>query len=62
MDQGGEFRWLLGEAQVGGVLDDGQLRAGHPAVHLFQVRAAAVGQRLKGLQFMVGRTGTAVQA
>lgn len=47
------------KAQVGGVLDDGELRARHAAV---QDDPAAVGQRLQGLQAMVSGAGTAVQA
>src|SRR5690349_5248177 len=36
-----ERLWLLGEAEVRGVLDDRQPRAGDPAVHLLQVAGRA---------------------
>src|SRR5580704_8734411 len=40
--QCGEDRRLLGEAQMGGILDDLELRAGQPAVHLGQVPRRAL--------------------
>jgi hypothetical protein len=42
INQIGEFRWLFGEVQMRGILDDGELQAGDAAMYFFQMRGAAL--------------------